>query len=117
MRLIRWCKNTATKKLCFRKGHERYDTKESTPFLAQDSDQYLIRQGVPLTETPWTSWTWKQYRDQVNAFGKALLSIGFERFDTINIMGFNSPEWFICNFGAMAAGGVASGIVSSFCLL
>ncbi|GAX25843.1 long-chain-fatty-acid--CoA ligase ACSBG [Fistulifera solaris] len=71
------------------------------------------RKGVPLTETPWTSWTWKQYRDQVNAFGKALLSIGFERFDTINIMGFNSPEWFICNFGAMAAGGVASGIYTT----
>lgn len=41
------------------------------------------------------------------------MSIGFERFDTINIIGFNAPEWFFANFGAMAAGGVAAGIYTT----
>jgi long-chain-fatty-acid--CoA ligase ACSBG len=46
-------------------------------------------------------------------FGKALLSLGFEKFDIINIIGFNAPEWFFANFGAIAAGGVAAGIYTT----
>jgi long-chain-fatty-acid--CoA ligase ACSBG len=42
-----------------------------------------------------------------------LLSIGFEKFDAVNIIGFNSPEWFFSNFGAIAAGGVAAGIYTT----
>jgi long-chain-fatty-acid--CoA ligase ACSBG len=49
----------------------------------------------------------------VGSFGKALLSLGFERFDGINILGFNAPEWFIANFGAIAAGGVSTGIYAT----
>lgn len=58
----------------------------------------------------WKSWTWKQYRADVDAFGKSLLSLGFERFDTVNILGFNAPAWFISSFGTMSAGGVPAGI-------
>jgi long-chain-fatty-acid--CoA ligase ACSBG len=65
------------------------------------------------TDVPWTTWTWKEYRQQVDAFAKALFSIGFERFDAINIIGFNAPEWFFANFGAIAAGGISAGIYTT----
>lgn len=39
--------------------------------------------------------------------------MGFERFDIINIIGFNAPEWFFANFGAIAAGGVSAGIYTT----
>jgi long-chain-fatty-acid--CoA ligase ACSBG len=61
----------------------------------------------------WTTWTFKEYKNEVDKFGKALISVGFERFDIINIIGFNAPEWFFANFGAIAAGGVAAGIYST----
>ncbi len=51
----------------------------------------------------------------MNAFAKSLLSskIGFKKFDIINILGFNSPEWLFANFGAIAAGGIAAGIYAT----
>ena len=69
--------------------------------------------GKSAADTPWTTWTWKEYYDIVIQFAKALLSLGFERHDCINIIGFNSPEWFFANFGAIAAGGIASGIYTT----
>lgn len=66
-----------------------------------------------MDDTPYTTWTWKEYRAKVDAFGKALISQGFNEFDIINIIGFNSREWLVANFGAIAAGGVAAGIYST----
>jgi long-subunit acyl-CoA synthetase (AMP-forming) len=51
--------------------------------------QKIVAPGQTAEATPWTTWTWKQYRSNVDDFGKALISQGFERFDTINIIGFN----------------------------
>lgn len=67
----------------------------------------------PAAETPWTTWTYKQYEEQVFLFAKSLISLGFEKHDCINIIGFNSPEWFFANFGAIAAGGIAAGIYTT----
>jgi long-chain-fatty-acid--CoA ligase ACSBG len=72
-----------------------------------------ILQGAVAADTPWTTWTWSEYRKQVDEFAKSLLSIGFERFDTINIIGFNAPEWHFSNFGAIMAGGIAAGIYAT----
>jgi long-chain-fatty-acid--CoA ligase ACSBG len=41
------------------------------------------------------------------------MSIGFAKFDTVNIIGFNSPEWLFSNVGAIAAGGIAAGIYAT----
>ena len=46
-------------------------------------------------------------------FGKSLMSLGFAPHRCINIIGFNSAEWFIANMGVMAAGGIAAGIYTS----
>lgn len=70
-------------------------------------------QGAKAADTPWTTWTWKEYRDEVDSFGKALLSIGVEKFDIVNIIGFNAPEWLFANYGAIAAGCVPAGIYTT----
>jgi len=57
-------------------------------------------------DTPWTTWTWSEYRNNADSFAKALISIGFEKHDVINILGFNAPEWFFSSFGAILAGGI-----------
>ncbi len=41
------------------------------------------------------------------------MSLGFAPHRSINIIGFNSAEWFIANMGAIAAGGIAAGIYTS----
>ena len=35
------------------------------------------------------------------------MSIGFKAHNTINIIGFNTPEWFMADVGAILAGGIA----------
>jgi long-chain-fatty-acid--CoA ligase ACSBG len=42
-----------------------------------------------------------------------LITLGCQKFDIINILGFNAPEWFFANFGAMAAGCVPAGIYTT----
>jgi long-chain-fatty-acid--CoA ligase ACSBG len=37
----------------------------------------------------------------------------FAAHRAVNIIGFNSPEWFIANMGAIAAGGLAAGIYTT----
>lgn len=75
--------------------------------------QKIVKEGKKAADTEWTAWTWKEYHDKVDSFGKSLISIGFEQHDIINIIGFNSPEWFMANFGAIAAGGIAAGIYAT----
>lgn len=69
--------------------------------------------GQKAADVEWTSWTWSEYKKEAFDFAKSLISLGFEPFDTINIIGFNAPEWFFSNFGAIAAGGVAAGIYTT----
>jgi len=66
-----------------------------------------------IDNSSWTTWTWNEYRTNSNAFAKSLLSLGFERHDIINIIGFNSPEWFFADLGAILAGGIAAGIYTT----
>jgi len=58
----------------------------------------------------WTKWTWKSYRDEVRSMAKTFLKLGFKQFDTVNIWGFNAPEWTMSAMAAMYAGGKSGGI-------
>ena len=49
-------------------------------------------------------WTFLQYYRECVSVAKALLAIGLERFDVVCILGFNAPEWFFTNLGAIFAG-------------
>lgn len=61
----------------------------------------------------WQSLTYQQYYDEVMRCARAFIALGMEPYQTINIIGFNSPEWLIANLGAVAAGGNAAGIYAT----
>lgn len=58
----------------------------------------------------WTAVTWKQYHACVRDTAKALLAQGVKATDAVNILGFNSKEWFYATFGAMFVGAIPAGI-------
>lgn len=64
-------------------------------------------------EGVWKSWTYKQYYDDCVRFAKSLVQVGHQPFDCVCILGFNSPEWFIADIGAIFAGGIACGIYTT----
>ena len=41
------------------------------------------------------------------------MKLGVGRFESVSILGFNSPEWLLSNNGAIAAGGFAAGIYTT----
>lgn len=61
----------------------------------------------------WQTWTFDEYWRLCNSFAKSLIHLGFQQHNIINIIGFNSPEWFISNVGAILAGGIAAGIYTT----
>lgn len=58
----------------------------------------------------WVEWTYKQYYDDIVMAAKAFVKLGLQRFHTVSIYGFNSPEWFIADIAAIFAGGLATGL-------
>ena len=57
----------------------------------------------------WHKYTWTEYYDNVKYFSLGLISLGLQRGDVACIIGDNEPEWFWGEFGAQAAGGIATG--------
>lgn len=64
-------------------------------------------------DDPWEQMSWADYYKNVMAVGRAFIELGLPRFGTVNIIGFNSPEWVMSNMGAIAAGAKAAGIYST----
>ncbi|XP_078530567.1 long-chain-fatty-acid--CoA ligase ACSBG2-like [Lissotriton helveticus] len=61
----------------------------------------------------WETTTYLQYHQQCRAAAKSFLKLGLERYHGVGILGFNSPEWFISDVGAIMAGGFAVGIYTT----
>uniref|UniRef100_A0A4W3KC00 Long-chain-fatty-acid--CoA ligase ACSBG2 n=1 Tax=Callorhinchus milii TaxID=7868 RepID=A0A4W3KC00_CALMI len=61
----------------------------------------------------WKKLTFKQYYDECRNAAKSFVKLGLERFHGVGILGFNSPEWFIADIGAILAGGLAVGIYTT----
>ncbi|XP_046633356.1 long-chain-fatty-acid--CoA ligase ACSBG2-like [Daphnia pulicaria] len=61
----------------------------------------------------WIKWTYKQYLHDVRVCAKAFIRLGLERFHSVCILGFNSPEWIIADLAAIHAGGFAAGIYTT----
>lgn len=81
------------------------------------SNQVRVRPNGPAMSVErngkWHTWTYAQYEQDVKKFAKSLISLGFQRHEGVSIMGFNSPEWFIADLGAIYAGGIAAGIYTT----
>lgn len=61
----------------------------------------------------WIKWSWAQYFDEAKKFGKALMSLQVNERACTNIIGFNSPEWFIAFTGSILANTVPSGVYTT----
>lgn len=68
---------------------------------------------VERPEGTWVTWTWQQYWADIHTAARAFVALGLGRFQAVNIMGFNCPEWHIANMAAIVAGGKAAGIYST----
>jgi long-chain-fatty-acid--CoA ligase ACSBG len=64
--------------------------------------------GIPLEK--WKKWTYTQYYDECRVAARAMIHLGLQPFDGVNVFGFNSPEWLMGELAAIMAGGVAAGI-------
>ncbi|XP_056409704.1 long-chain-fatty-acid--CoA ligase ACSBG2-like isoform X2 [Hyla sarda] len=68
----------------------------------------------------WQEMTYSQYELQCRAVARGFLKLGLKQFQSVLILGCNSPEWFMAEIGAVLAGGVAVCIApestESFCL-
>lgn len=47
------------------------------------------------------------------AFASSLISYGFDEYTSLNIIGFNAPEWFITFYGAIFAKCLPTGIYTT----
>ncbi|XP_069482870.1 long-chain-fatty-acid--CoA ligase ACSBG2-like isoform X2 [Ambystoma mexicanum] len=61
----------------------------------------------------WEYITYSEYYQHCRTAAKGFLKLGLERFHGVGILGFNSPEWFIADIGAILAGGFAVGIYTT----
>ena len=58
----------------------------------------------------WIPTTWSELWNKSAAFGRFLLAKGLKPEECVIVLGDNSPEWLIAEFGTLYAGGVISGI-------
>ncbi len=61
----------------------------------------------------WLSHSWEDYRDLTLRAARSMLARGLEPGRGVSIMGFNRPEWFFSNLGAIAAGGRPTGVYTN----
>ena len=58
----------------------------------------------------WQATTWAQYEQRVRRFAQGLAALGFERGETIAVLGDNRPEWLIAELAAQSLGGTSLGL-------
>ena len=58
----------------------------------------------------WQVTTWKEYRDEAKLVARGFLRLGLQPRQGVAIMGYNRPEWFLADIGAIMAGGLPAGI-------
>jgi len=61
----------------------------------------------------WKKWYYKQYYEETLKVATAFVKLGLQASQAVAIMGFNSPEWFISDLAAIAAGGIACGVYTT----
>lgn len=108
----------------------------SVPTLLKNAAETASKDSVALAvkrNGEWIKWNYQQYYDvsqQINfknelssnyskifqearTVAKGFIKLGLERFHSVGILGFNAPEWFIAQAGAIFAGGFSSGIYTT----
>ena len=61
----------------------------------------------------WHTTTWAEYGEQVRRTARGFMKLGLEPATGVAIIGGNSPEWFVADMAAIAAGGFPAGIYAT----
>jgi long-subunit acyl-CoA synthetase (AMP-forming) len=61
----------------------------------------------------WQTITWSDYHKQVRQVARALIALGTQPGRGVAIIGYNCPEWFFADIGAIYAGAVPAGIYTT----
>ena len=61
----------------------------------------------------WVSWNYIQFYEEGRAFARALISLGIEQKTSVNIIGFNAPEWMIGFWGSLFGGYLPVGVYTT----
>merc|ERR1719318_1791205 len=61
----------------------------------------------------WVTWTYTQYLDEAITVAKAFIKLGLKPHHSVNILGFNAPEWHISAVASVIAGGLTAGIYTT----
>ena len=64
-------------------------------------------------DNTWLKWSYKQYYKDSRTVAKAFIKLGLEPYHSVGILGFNAPEWFIAQNGAIFAHGFSVGIYTT----
>lgn len=70
-----------------------------------DAPAYVFHDG-----SGWVTRGWRDYADEARQAGRALVALGFQKDQSVAILGFNRPEWTVMANAAMMAGGRPAGI-------
>ncbi len=57
--------------------------------------------------------TWKGFLEDVRRVGKALMALGIEKGDKVNILSYSCYRWILADMGIMSVGGCTVGIYQS----
>lgn len=54
-----------------------------------------------VSPNKWVTWTYRKYYDECCIFAKALISLDISAYSTLNVIGFNSPQWAVAFSGSI----------------
>jgi long-chain acyl-CoA synthetase len=83
--------------------------------LEQTAAAYPERAALhqPAGGGKYRSWTWREYRDQVQHIAVGLRAIGVAKGDTVALQSETRAEFYLADIGVMAAGAVAAALYTS----
>ena len=64
-------------------------------------------------EDDWIKFSFDEYWKMCNKAAKSFIKLGLDTSECVSILGFNSPQWFISQLGAIISGSVGCGIYTT----
>ncbi len=61
----------------------------------------------------WHATSWWTYGELLDRTARGLIALGLEPGKGVSIIGYNRPEWFLADIGAILAGGIPAGIYTT----
>src|SRR5687768_7920707 len=61
----------------------------------------------------WETITWSEYREEARLAARGFIALGLEPKQGVSIIGYNCPQWFMADVGAILAGGMPAGIYTT----